>query len=65
VSVLWYGSFTQVQKTIIYDFLLSLTKMPQAASPSVSQWWNIIDQQYLSKAVQVTPANAGGPRKPG
>ena len=60
VSVLWYGSFTQVQKTIIYDFLLSLTMMPQAASPSVSQWWNIIDQQYLSKAAQASPANAGG-----
>jgi hypothetical protein len=32
--------------------------MPQAASPSVAQWWNTIDQQYLSKAVQTAP-NAG------
>jgi hypothetical protein len=59
VSIVWYGQFTQVQKTIISDFLLSLTVMPQAASPSVAQWWNTIDQQYLSKAVQTAP-NAGG-----
>ncbi|OEL18053.1 Protein EXORDIUM [Dichanthelium oligosanthes] len=62
VSILWYGQFTQVQKTIVYDFLLSLTMMPQAASPSVAQWWNTIDQQYLSKAVPATP-NAGGEAK--
>ncbi|KAF8729875.1 hypothetical protein HU200_017335 [Digitaria exilis] len=49
VSVLWYGPFTQVQKTIVYDFILSLTMMPQAASPSVAKWWNT--------------TNAGGPKK--
>jgi len=62
VSILWYGQFTQVQKTIIYDFVLSLTMMPQAASPSVAQWWSTIDQQYLSKAAQATPS-AGGEAK--
>ncbi|CAL4885443.1 unnamed protein product [Urochloa decumbens] len=60
VSILWYGQFTQVQKAIIYDFLLSLTMMPQATSPSVAQWWNTIDQQYLSKALQATPNAAAG-----
>lgn len=63
VSILWYGQFTQVQKTIIYDFILSLTMMPQAASPSVAQWWNTMDQQYLSKAVQATPNAAGEAKK--
>ncbi|KAJ1281123.1 hypothetical protein BS78_04G284300 [Paspalum vaginatum] len=63
VSVLWYGQFTQVQKTIIYDFILSLTMMPQAPSPSVAQWWSTIDQQYLSKATQAAPNNAGEAKK--
>jgi len=63
VSILWYGQFTQVQKTIIYDFVLSLTMMPQAASPSVAQWWSTIDQQYLSKAARATPNAAGGEAK--
>ncbi|VAI49659.1 unnamed protein product [Triticum turgidum subsp. durum] len=50
VSVLWYGSFKPAQKAVILDFLLSLTAEPQAASPSVAQWWSTIDQQYLSPA---------------
>ncbi|XP_062217565.1 protein PHOSPHATE-INDUCED 1-like [Phragmites australis] len=62
VSVLWYGKFTTAQKSVISDFLLSLTAVPQAASPSVAQWWNTIDHLYLSKAVQ-TKANGGGVKK--
>ncbi|GJN22335.1 hypothetical protein PR202_gb09890 [Eleusine coracana subsp. coracana] len=61
VSVLWYGKFTPAQKSIISDFLLSLTSAPQATSPSVAQWWNTIDQQYLSnKAVQSIKPNSAG-----
>jgi hypothetical protein len=40
VSVLWYGKFTLAQKSIVSDFLLSLTSAHQASSPSVAQWWN-------------------------
>lgn len=40
VSVLWYGHFTPAQKAVVSDFLLSLTATSQAATPSVSQWWN-------------------------
>ncbi|TVU28600.1 hypothetical protein EJB05_20122, partial [Eragrostis curvula] len=59
VSILWYGMFTLPQKSIIADFLLSFTAAPaQAATPSVAQWWNTIDQLYLSKAVQTKP-NSG------
>lgn len=50
VSVLWYGRFTPVQKSIVSDFLLSLTTAPSAATPSVGQWWGTIDQLYLSSA---------------
>ncbi|KAJ3707320.1 hypothetical protein LUZ61_011025 [Rhynchospora tenuis] len=49
ISVLWYGQFTPTQKSIISDFLLSLSKTPQSPSPSVSQWWNTIHSLYLSK----------------
>ncbi|GJM86901.1 hypothetical protein PR202_ga02801 [Eleusine coracana subsp. coracana] len=60
VSVLLYGKFTPAQKSIISDFLLSLSSAPQATSPSVTEWWNTIDQQYLSKAVQSTKPNSAG-----
>ncbi|EHA8588490.1 protein EXORDIUM [Cocos nucifera] len=52
ISILWYGKFTPTQKSIISDFLLSLTPQPhqKLSSPSVSQWWNTIDEIYLSKA---------------
>ncbi|EES05498.1 protein EXORDIUM [Sorghum bicolor] len=51
VTTLWYGSFTSAQKSIVYDFLLSLTAAPSAtATPSVGQWWGTIDQLYLSSA---------------
>ncbi|CAM0944056.1 unnamed protein product [Alopecurus aequalis] len=49
VSVLWYGHFTPAQKAVVSDFLLSLTTATPAPTPSVSQWWNTINQLYLSK----------------
>ncbi|KAJ4761579.1 Protein EXORDIUM [Rhynchospora pubera] len=52
ISILWYGQFTSAQKAIISDFILSLTANRQAPNPSVAQWWNTIDQFYLSKAVK-------------
>jgi hypothetical protein len=52
VSILWYGKFSAAQKSIVSDFLLSLTSAPNgAATPSVGQWWGTIEQLYLSKAV--------------
>jgi hypothetical protein len=50
VSVLWYGRFTPAQKAVVIDFLQSLTTASGAPSPSVSQWWDTINQLYLSKA---------------
>ncbi|KAJ3695825.1 hypothetical protein LUZ60_001202 [Juncus effusus] len=49
VSIVWYGKFEWTQKSIIIDFIYSLTSYPWQQSPSVSQWWNKIDQFYLSK----------------
>ncbi|CAN6274371.1 unnamed protein product [Urochloa humidicola] len=50
VSIIWYGRFTPAQKAVVTDFLQSLTAASPALTPSVSQWWNTINQLYLSKA---------------
>ncbi|WOK92176.1 protein EXORDIUM-like [Canna indica] len=52
ISIIWYGDFTPAQKSIISDFLLSLTpgSQTQPSTPSVPQWWKTIDQVYLAKA---------------
>ncbi|TVU28601.1 hypothetical protein EJB05_20123, partial [Eragrostis curvula] len=50
VSIIWYGRFTPAQKAVVTDFLQSLTTASPAPTPSVSQWWNTINQLYLSKA---------------
>nr|DAD41075.1 TPA_asm: hypothetical protein HUJ06_015398 [Nelumbo nucifera]DAD41080.1 TPA_asm: hypothetical protein HUJ06_015403 [Nelumbo nucifera] len=54
VSILWYGKFTPSQKSIVADFLVSLTPQQQKASssteaPSVSQWWKTIET-YMKNA---------------
>lgn len=48
VSVLWYGEFSAVQKSMVSDFLLSLN-LQKEQKPSVSQWWNTV-QIYMKKA---------------
>ncbi|EES05496.1 protein EXORDIUM [Sorghum bicolor] len=62
VSILWYGRFTPAQKAVVTDFLQSLTTAsPTTPSPSVSQWWNTINQLYLSKArTRGNGARSGG-----
>ncbi|KAG8059378.1 hypothetical protein GUJ93_ZPchr0002g25327 [Zizania palustris] len=57
VTILWYGEFTPAQKSIIFDFMLSLSLAPYAAAPSVAQWWNTIDELYLSKAAHTNSIN--------
>ncbi|KAI9201788.1 hypothetical protein LWI28_029286 [Acer negundo] len=58
VSILWYGKFSPVQKSIVVDFLLSLnpekkhhlnTDLSVSAQPSVYKWWSTI-QTYMKKA---------------
>ncbi|GJN22336.1 hypothetical protein PR202_gb09891 [Eleusine coracana subsp. coracana] len=56
VSIIWYGKFTPAQKAVVTDFLQSLTTASSAPTPSVSQWWNTINQLYLSKAKAVKNA---------
>ncbi|KAJ8471314.1 hypothetical protein OPV22_025657 [Ensete ventricosum] len=58
ISIMWYGAFTPTQKSIISDFLLSLTPRsqarPQPLTPSVPQWWETITKVYLAKAAKKT-----------
>jgi Phosphate-induced protein 1 conserved region len=49
VSLIWYGYFSWAQKSIIIDFLGSLTSSSWQTKPSVAQWWSNIDRLYLSK----------------
>ncbi|KAJ4761574.1 Protein EXORDIUM [Rhynchospora pubera] len=61
VHIIWYGDFSSPQKSIIIDFLNSLTSSTWGQSnPSVAQWWSTIDQLYLSKVSnQQTQINLG------
>ncbi|KAL7082508.1 hypothetical protein ACP275_14G102700 [Erythranthe tilingii] len=38
VNLIWYGKFTAVQRSVIVDFLQSLTS-PKPTQPSVASWW--------------------------
>ncbi|CAL9101515.1 unnamed protein product, partial [Musa textilis] len=54
ISITRNRTFSPTQKSIISDFLLSLTPssqtQPQPSTPSVPHWWNIIDRVYLETA---------------
>ncbi|NMR89774.1 hypothetical protein HKB06_28965, partial [Vibrio parahaemolyticus] len=39
LHLLWYGTFTPTQRSIVIDFLESLTSTSSPESPSVSTWW--------------------------
>ncbi|XP_027093985.2 protein EXORDIUM-like 2 [Coffea eugenioides] len=54
VSIVWYGTFTPAQKSIVVDFLYSLNPsvknaISSANEPSVSNWWQKIGT-YMKKA---------------
>ncbi|KMZ67697.1 Phi-1-like phosphate-induced protein [Zostera marina] len=49
ISILWYGGFTSLQKSIIHDFILSIVPNKTLPTPSVSQWWQTVDG-FLLKA---------------
>ncbi|WOL18521.1 hypothetical protein Cni_G27318 [Canna indica] len=54
VSILWYGNFSAPQRSIVSDFLLSLTPPHRpttfaVTTPTVSKWWRTVDF-YLQKA---------------
>lgn len=49
ISIIWYGYFDWPKRSIILDFLYSLTPNPSESNPCIAQWLSTIDQLYLSK----------------
>lgn len=41
VNLVWYGKFTPVQRSIIIDFIYSLSCSARTLQPLVSSWWQI------------------------
>ncbi|XVE60506.1 hypothetical protein DITRI_Ditri05aG0134700 [Diplodiscus trichospermus] len=39
VNLVWYGKFSSAQRSIIVDFLNSLSSGKKASPPSISSWW--------------------------
>jgi len=47
VNLIWYGKFTPTQRSIISDFIASIsTAKPNTAQPSVTTWWASIGKYY-------------------
>ncbi|KAK7302538.1 hypothetical protein RJT34_13430 [Clitoria ternatea] len=44
VNLLWYGHFTPIQRSIILDFINSLSSPPGAPLPSVASWWKTTEK---------------------
>ncbi|KAK1263670.1 hypothetical protein QJS04_geneDACA009335 [Acorus gramineus] len=47
VNLIWYGKFTATQRSIISDFIRSLSpssKTPRQSQPSVSSWWKTTER---------------------
>ncbi|ESW20394.1 hypothetical protein PHAVU_006G205300 [Phaseolus vulgaris] len=44
VNILWYGSFTPIQRSIIVDFVNSLSFPSGAQSPTVASWWQTTEK---------------------
>ncbi|KAF7850384.1 hypothetical protein BT93_L5560 [Corymbia citriodora subsp. variegata] len=59
VNLIWYGRFNPSQRTIISDFVTSISSDPSLAQapPSVSQWWKTVDNyHHLSSSKRSTPS---------
>ncbi|XP_057533455.1 protein EXORDIUM-like 2 [Amaranthus tricolor] len=41
VNLIWYGKFSSIQRSIIIDFIQSLSSKSRTSHPSVSSWWEI------------------------
>lgn len=46
INLIWYGHFTPTQRSIITDFITSLSPSHREAQPSVATWWNSIGKYY-------------------
>lgn len=47
INLIWYGQFKPSQRTIVSDFITSLSSpIPATTQPSVSTWWTNIEKYY-------------------
>nr|ACU19803.1 unknown [Glycine max] len=44
VNLIWYGTFTPIQRSIIADFINSLSSAPNAPLPSTATWWKTTEK---------------------
>ncbi|MBA0726844.1 hypothetical protein Golax_002642, partial [Gossypium laxum] len=44
VNLIWYGKFTPIQRSIIVDFINSLSSDKATTVPSTSSWWKITEK---------------------
>ncbi|MBA0630989.1 hypothetical protein Godav_003029 [Gossypium davidsonii] len=44
VNLIWYGKFTPIQRSIIVDFINSLSSDKATMVPSTSSWWKITEK---------------------
>ncbi len=55
IHPIWYGNWTREDKQIIKDFLVSISDTsPRIKSPSVSKWWNTLQQYSDQTGANVT-----------
>lgn len=48
VYIIWYGAWKTSQKSIIRDFLSSISAPASLPGPSVQQWWSTV-QKYTDQ----------------
>ncbi|KAF8365096.1 hypothetical protein HHK36_032900 [Tetracentron sinense] len=46
INLIWYGNFKPSQRSIISDFLTSLSSSTSQTHPSVATWWKTTDEYY-------------------
>ncbi|KAJ8772068.1 hypothetical protein K2173_027245 [Erythroxylum novogranatense] len=56
INLLWYGEFSPNQRSIILDFLNSLSSSETLMEPSVSSWWKTTGR-YMGGPVTVVVGN--------
>lgn len=44
VNLIWYGSFTPIQRSIIVDFIQSLSSGVKTTAPSAASWWKTTEK---------------------
>ncbi|KAL8116596.1 protein EXORDIUM-like 2 [Apium graveolens] len=54
INLVWYGKFTPIQRSIIVDYINSLSSGRKVLSPSVSAWWKTTEKYTYGPAAGAT-----------